>query len=191
MQPNEPSSSDPHQPYGQQPAYGDQPGQQPAYGQPPAYGQQPAQPGQYAQSGQFAQPGQYAQPASSAMPGVVKWGLGIQWVGVAFGAFALILGLIGLLAVAGSGDAAVAGFVGIMLAVAALILAVQVVVLIFATKGRNWARIALAVLAILGIVISLASGQGLNLGSAISILSVALLFMPEATAWYRARSPQR
>lgn len=189
MQPDHPSS-DP-QPAGQQPGYGDLPGQQPAFGQPPAYGQQPGQPSQFAQSGQFAQSSQYAQPASSAMPGVVKWGLGIQWVGVAFGAFALILGLIGLLAVAGSGDAAVAGFVGIMLAVAALILAVQVVVLIFATKGRNWARIALAVLAILGIVISLATGQGLNLGSAISILSVALLFMPDATAWYRGRSGQR
>ncbi|GAA1422308.1 hypothetical protein [Agrococcus citreus] len=125
------------------------------------------------------------------MPGVVKWGLGIQWVGVAFGAFALILGLIGLLAVAGSGDAAVAGFVGIMLAVAAIMLAIQVVVLVFATKGRNWARIALAAIAILGIVLSLATGQGLNFGSAISILSVALLFMPDATAWYRARSGQR
>lgn len=195
MQPNEPSSSDPQQPGGQPPQYG-----QPTEPQPSPYGQPTQQPAQYAPAPSgpsYGQPTAYARPAGAAaggaMPGVVKWGLAIQWVGVALGAFALVIGLIGVLALAASGGdvAAVAGLVGLFVGVAALLLVLQVIVLIFATKGRNWARITLAVLAILGIVISLASGQGLNLGSAISVLSVVLLFLPDATAWYQARSRQR
>lgn len=184
MQPNEPSSSDPQQPGGQPPHHGQPVGGAPQY--------TPAPTGQ-----SYGQPTPYAQPAGAAaggaMPGVVKWGLAIQWVGVALGALALVIGLVGVLALVGWGGegAAVAGFVGIFVGVAALLLVLQVIVLIFATKGRNWARIALAVLAILGIVTSLASGQGLNFGSAISVLSVVLLFLPDATAWYQARSRQR
>ncbi|MFA4840570.1 MAG: hypothetical protein WC580_02555 [Agrococcus sp.] len=203
MQPNSPTPDDPQPPYGQQP----QPGQ---YGgsadgsQPAAY----AQPDQYAQPARYAAPsehspapygqphGQPGQRAGGAMPAVVKWGLGIQWAGVAIGVVGIGLGLLGLAAIAGLSepaetDAAALGLVGVALAVAAVLIVAQVIVLVFATKGRNWARIVLAVLAALGIVVSLASGQGLNIGSAISIVSVVLLFLPAANEWYAARSAQR
>ncbi len=132
----------------------------------------------------------------STAPAVVTWGLGIQWVGVAFSAIGLFIALAGLIALGGAAvggvsDATAFSLVGVLVGVAAVIVAVQIVVLVFATMGRNWARVTLAVLVILALVLSLASGQGLNIGSAISILSVALLFMPDATAWYRARSGQR
>lgn len=159
--------------------------QTPRYGQEPWQSQQPSQ---------YGSPAPYGQPASGAavpMPAVVKWGLGIQWAGVALGVIGIGIALLGLLAVSGMGDAGALAAVGMLIAVAAALVAAQVVVLLFATKGRNWARIVLAVLAALGVVTSLSSGQGLNVGSVISILSVVLLFMPAANEWYRARSAQR
>lgn len=209
MQHDTPSPDDHQQPrYGQEPQPG-QPGQPGQYGAPAPYGQpqqgqpypgQPAydQPVSYAPQSagpQYGHGAQYGQPAAFGaampMPAVVKWGLGIQWAGVALGVIGIGIALLGLLALAGTGDAAAFGVVGMLIAVAAVLVVAQIVVLLFATKGRNWARIVLAVLAAIGIVTSLSSGQGLNFGSLISILSVVLLFLPAANEWYRARSAQR
>lgn len=195
MQHDAPRPEDPQQPrYGQQPQHG-QPDQyrwpapygQPQQGQP--YAEQPVSYAPYGQGGQYGQPASYG--AGMPMPAVVKWGLGIQWAGVVLGVIGIGLALIGLLALAGAGEPGALGVVGALVAVAAVLVVAQVVVLLFATKGRNWARIVLAVLAAIGIVTSLASGQGLNFGSLISILSVVLLFLPAANEWYAARSAQR
>ena len=195
MQHDAPTPEDPQQPrYGQQPQHG-QPGQygspapygQPQQGQP--YAEQPVSYAPYGQGGQYGQPASYG--AGMPMPAVVKWGLGIQWAGVVLGVIGIGLALIGLLALAGAGEPGALGVVGALVAVAAVLVVAQVVVLLFATKGRNWARIVLAVLAAIGIVTSLASGQGLNFGSLISILSVVLLFLPAANEWFAARSAQR
>ncbi|MBO1770921.1 hypothetical protein [Agrococcus sp. TF02-05] len=195
MQHDAPTPEDPQQPrYGQQPQHG-QPDQ---YGSPAPYGQsqqgqpyaeQPVSYAPYGQGGQYGQPASYG--AGMPMPAVVKWGLGIQWAGVVLGVIGIGLALIGLLALAGAGEPGALGVVGALVAVAAVLVVAQVVVLLFATKGRNWARIVLAVLAAIGIVTSLASGQGLNFGSLISILSVVLLFLPAANEWFAARSAQR
>ncbi|ERG63232.1 hypothetical protein L332_02035 [Agrococcus pavilionensis RW1] len=195
MQHDAPTPEDPQQPrYGQQPQHG-QSGQygspapygQPQQGQP--YAEQPVSYAPYGQGGQHGQPASYG--AGMPMPAVVKWGLGIQWAGVVLGVIGIGLALIGLLALAGAGEPGALGVVGALVAVAAVLVVAQVVVLLFATKGRNWARIVLAVLAAIGIVTSLASGQGLNFGSLISILSVVLLFLPAANEWFAARSAQR
>ncbi|QUW17751.1 hypothetical protein [Agrococcus sp. Marseille-Q4369] len=180
----------------QQPRYG-QPQQGQSYGGQPSsqpYGDQPVSYAPYGQGAEYGHGAQHGQPAYGAavpMPAVVKWGLGIQWAGVALGVIGIGIAGLGLLAFAGAGDAGMLGAVGMLIAVAAVLVVAQVIVLLFATKGRNWARIVLAVLAALGIVTSLSSGQGLNFGSLISILSVVLLFLPAANEWYRPRSAQR
>lgn len=195
MQHDAPTPEDPQQPrYGQQPQHGqpDQYGSPAPYGQPQQgqpYAEQPVSHAPYGQGGQYGQPASYS--AGMPMPAVVKWGLGIQWAGVVLGVIGIGLALIGLLALAGAGEPGALGVVGALVAVAAVLVVAQVVVLLFATKGRNWARIVLAVLAAIGIVTSLASGQGLNFGSLISILSVVLLFLPAANEWFAARSAQR
>ena len=206
MQHDAPRPEDPQQPrYGQQPQHGqpDQYGSPAPYGQPQQgqpyagrpYAERPESSAPYGQGAQYGQSGQYGQPESYGggmpMPAVVKWGLGIQWAGVVLGVIGIGLALIGLLALAGAGEPGALGVVGALVAVAAVLVVAQVVVLLFATKGRNWARIVLAVLAAIGIVTSLASGQGLNFGSLISILSVVLLFLPAANEWFAARSAQR
>ncbi len=185
MQPNEPTSHDPaaHEP-------SRDPAQQPG-------GYQAPQQGGYSapQQGAFAapQPGAGGRPP---MPAVVKWGLGIQWVGIALTALLILIGFAGIAVLAGVGadsseTSALVGIAIAMLAVGLVLVAVQVLFLIFATKGRNWARWALAVVAAIGLVISLVSGQGVNFGTIVSVVAVVLLFLPDANAWYSAADRSR
>ena len=60
--------------------------------------------------------------------------------------------------------------------------------LVFAGKGRNWARIALAVVSGLSLVVGLVSDGSVNVGAFLTIAAVVLLFVPSSNEWYAAQS---
>lgn len=126
-------------------------------------------------------------------PAVVVWGLALQWMAVALVVVVLARPLIGLLALAVMDGIPLPGALGVVTLIAVIpgaLVAVQSIVLVFAAKGRNWARILLGVLAVLaaiGAVSSVTADLPLNPGSVLSIIGVLLLFLPAANAWYRSR----
>lgn len=125
-------------------------------------------------------------------PATVRWGLGILWVGVVLTvvlAFVAMLLLASAGASAGSaGDGAVMGLAVTFLVLGLAIVAVQAVLLVFAGRGRGWARVALAVVSGLSLVASIAGGDGVNVGSALTIVAVVLLFLPASNEWFAAQA---
>ncbi|WP_343918985.1 hypothetical protein [Agrococcus citreus] len=126
-------------------------------------------------------------------PVVVVCGLALQWIAIALAVVALAIPLIRLLALAVMDGIPLPGALGVVTLIAVLpgaLVAVQSIVLVFAAKGRNWARILLGVLAVLaaiGAVSSVTADLPLHPGSVLSIIGVVLLFLPAANAWYRSR----
>ncbi|GAA1422305.1 hypothetical protein GCM10009640_14830 [Agrococcus citreus] len=120
-------------------------------------------------------------------------GLALQWIAIALAVVALAIPLIRLLALAVMDGIPLPGALGVVTLIAVLpgaLVAVQSIVLVFAAKGRNWARILLGVLAVLaaiGAVSSVTADLPLHPGSVLSIIGVVLLFLPAANAWYRSR----
>lgn len=137
----------------------------------------------------------------SVQPKSVRTGILLLWISVAI---SLVLGIIAALtadvtaqlqgpgvtdqdveALASATRITAIVFVVIMVAVEALFIW-------FASKGRNWARIVLAVFAafsVIGIVVSLFGGGILNIiGSILFVVGVVMLFRKDATAWYQAHT---
>ena len=119
-------------------------------------------------------------------PVTVRWGTGILWVGVVLSAILAVVLAVVLLGV--GGDPALAGLAFAMLAVMLVIIVAQGVLLVFAGKGRNWARIALAVVSGLSLVVGLVSDGSVNVGAMLTIAAVVLLFVPSSNEWYAAQS---
>ncbi|WP_144720058.1 hypothetical protein [Agrococcus jejuensis] len=124
-------------------------------------------------------------------PAAVQWGLGILWVGVVLTvvlAFLAMLLLAGASAGAGAaGDGAVMGIAVTFLVVGLAIVVVQAVLLVFAGKGRGWARMALAVVCVASLVVGLVSNGSINVGAVLTIVAIVLLFLPASNEWYDAQ----
>lgn len=93
-----------------------------------------------------------------------------------------------------SNAAFVGGIIFILLASA-----VQLLLAFLMVTGRNWARIVLAVLSAISVLLglgSLMSGPGLSLvlnliGYLVVIGAVVTMFLPAANSWFRSRSRRR
>lgn len=129
--------------------------------------------------------------AATVMPGTVRWGLGIQWLGVVVGAVSVVLALAGFAGTEASVGAGRAGQVLLLVGATAAIVVLQAVVLFVAGRGHNWARIVLLVLCALGLVRAFFAGGGPSIGDLLSIVSVVLLFLPPSNEWYRVMSGAR
>ncbi|MDT9593389.1 hypothetical protein RDV89_09945 [Nocardioides zeae] len=189
--------------YGQEP-YPTSPGDQQAYGQPQGqqYGQQPYGQQQYGQ--QYGQQQYGQQPYGQSYPGgprqrpgAAKAALLLTYIGSALA----LVGLLALFALAGDesfqegfGEAAggnvdadavatllrgVSG-VGMVLAILAIVLAVLV------GKRRAWARIALTVVAALGILVGLFFTPIGLIWVALCIAGIVTLFQRSTSEWLRA-----
>jgi hypothetical protein len=201
--------------YGQpgQPPYGQQqPGQQygqPQYGQPP-YGQPPygQGPGGPDQPGYGAYPtapqGQTwgAPSAPSERPTTVKAGIAAFLANIALGVIGLLLTFTGM----DSYRAQLADGTGLtadqVSAIASATIGVSVVVMIaflvviwFAWKGHNWARIVLWVLGGINVLFGLLGAAALTFLSAIAMLllvaGMVLLALKPSNEWYQAESRRR
>jgi hypothetical protein len=209
--------------YGQQPPYGQpQPGQQygqPQYGQPPygqpQYGQPPYGQPPYGQGpGGPDQPGYGAYPtaphgqtwgapsAPSERPTTVKAGIAAFLANIALGVIGLLLTFTGM----DSYRAQLADGTGLtadqVSAIASATIGVSVVVMIaflvviwFAWKGHNWARIVLWVLGGINVLFGLLGAAALTFLSAIAMLllvaGMVLLALKPSNEWYQAESRRR
>jgi hypothetical protein len=201
--PGQPQYGQPGQPPYGQPAYG-QPGQ-PPYGQ-PAYGQpQPGQGGYnpYPSAPQGSEWGG-PPPAPAEQPTTVKAGIGAFLANIVVGLIGLILIVTDLdgfradLADASATtltDDEVSTIVGITVVVTLLILAAFLLVIWFAWKGHNWARIVLWVLGGINVLFGLLGAAGLTFLSAIGLLlliaGIVLLALKPSNEWYRAEKQRR
>jgi Family of unknown function (DUF6264) len=207
-------------PYGQSPPYGQPPyGQSPQYGQ-PEYGQpQYGQP-QYGQPQYGQQPGGFdpypaapqggggwgAPSAPTARPTTVKAGIGAFLANTLLGlvssliTFADLNDLVDTTARdAGLSPDDVRTGVLVGAVIGLLFLVAYLLVLWFAWKGRNWARIVLWVLGGLSVLSGLVSlGAGGGLLSTIGVLQlllviagIVLLALKPSNDWYRAQKQQQ
>jgi hypothetical protein len=207
--------------YGQQPPYGQpqygQPGQ-PPYGQQQP-GQQYGQP-QYGQSpyGQGAggpdQPGYGAYPtapqgqswgapsAPTERPTTVKGGIAAFLANIALGVIGLLLTLTDmdsyraqLADASGLTTDEVSAIVSATIGVSVLIMIAFLVVIWFAWKGHNWARIVLWVLGGINVLFGLLGAAALTFLSAIAMLllvaGMVLLALKPSNEWYQAESLRR
>jgi len=204
------SGQQPYGPPGGQPQYGQPQYGQPQYGQPqygqPQYGQQP-QGGQGFNPYPAAPQGQeWGGPPSAPTerPTTVKAGIGCFLANTVLGLISLVLILTDLdgfradLATASGTpltDDAISGVVGVTIAVSLLITAAFLVVLWFAWKGRNWARIVLWVLGGLSVLFGLLGAGGMTflslLGLLLTIAGIVLLALKPSNEWFRAEGLRR
>jgi hypothetical protein len=207
--------------YGQQPPYGQpqygQPGQPPygqqqpgqQYGQ-PQYGQAPYGQG----SGGPDQPGYGAYPAApqgqnwgapsapTERPTTVKAGIAAFLANIALGVIGLLLTFTDLDSYrAQLADASglradeVSAIVSATIGVSVLIMIAFLVVIWFAWKGHNWARIVLWVLGGINVLFGLLGAAALTFLSAIAMLllvaGMVLLALKPSNEWYQAESRRR
>lgn len=124
-------------------------------------------------------------PRAVPKPSTVRWGVAILWVGVVLTA---ILAIVGAVMLGGAVDPALSL---VVLGVAGIVCLLQAGLLLLAGNGYGWARIVLAVLTGLAALSSLASGEGLNLGTVVGVVAVVLLCVPPSNAWYADQARQR
>lgn len=94
-------------------------------------------------------------------------------------------------------NAATAGLV-VGVVIGLLLIAAQVAFVFLMRGGRNWARIALAVLGGLGVLVGLlglaGSSGALGAGSLLQLLlligAIVTMFLPAANAWFRPHRPE-
>lgn len=120
-------------------------------------------------------------------PAAVQWGLGILWVGVVLTVVLAFLAMLLLAGAGAAGDGAVMGIAVTFLVVGLAIVVVQAVLLVFAGKGRGWARMALAVVCVASLVVGLVSNGSINVGAVLTIVAIVLLFLPASNEWYDAQ----
>jgi hypothetical protein len=196
-------------PYGQagQPAYGQpqygqpRPGQQ--YGQPP-YGQPQYGGGQGGYESYPAAPqGQWGGPsAPTERPTTVKAGIGAFLANTVLGLLSLVIAFADMSSyradLAGSSNLSqdeLSAVVSVTIAVTLVITAAFLVVLWFAWKGHNWARIVLWVLGGLSVLFGLLGAAGLSflslVGLVLTIAGIVLLALKPSNEWYRAERQRR
>ena len=212
-------------PYGQPPQYG-----QPPYGQPPQYGQPPyGQPPQYGQPPYGQPPYGYA-PAPSVAPGpppepmerpvTVRAGLGAFLASIVFSIVGFVVSLLNwdllldqalaaqgtqLEDLEGSGlDVAELAELGVRIGIGIgiVFVALQLLFVWFAWRGRNWARIVLWVIGGLGLVTGLvgvlAQASPLPFLNALSVfqllataVGIVLLALKPSNDWYSHEKHRR
>lgn len=181
------------------------PYQQPAYpGQPPQYQRPPYQQPQAPRQGfAFDMPHDAPKSFQDAMPAgglsgmfnvaALPMELKVSyWIWLVGGALGVVFGLFGLLA----GFAAVAMFGGVgalvlvLVLVAVVLAAAQVILAMKMKEGKQWARLALTILAALNILLSIGvssgNGAGSNwFGTVIAVVAAVLMWLPNSQAWFQ------
>ncbi|PYH02114.1 hypothetical protein CVV67_01340 [Arthrobacter stackebrandtii] len=195
----------PGQPY-QQPGYQQQPpppyqGQQPpsypgqpGYQQQPPYQQQPAGDFSVGMPKDMPKSFQDVMPAgglgglfrTDGLPQLLKVSYFLWLATAALWLFFTFFGFIGSLFMLGSrywrGDAVMGIITSI---IAAALIAAVVVCAMKLKEGKQWARMALSAIVLIGFVLM---ALGSNGGSLLGVAAAVLMWLPESTAWLNARA---
>jgi hypothetical protein len=201
-QPGQPQYGEPQ--YGQQQPGQPEYGQQPPYGQQPAYGQGAPGPGGYQSYPAAPQGGDWGTPPAAATerPTTVKAAIAAFLLNVALGVIGLIVSFSNfskyradLAQASGLSEDQVSTIVNATVALDVVLLLLFLVVLWFAWKGRNWARIVLWVLGGIYVLFGLLGAANLTVLSTIGLLvviaGIVLLALKPSNEWYRAQKGRR
>lgn len=130
--------------------------------------------------------------SSTQAPGTVTAAFWILLLGLILDAIGAILLLVAGIAFAGSGDAGgmAAGLSGPVLigaAVVALLFVVIELIIVFKMRaGRNWARIVITILEVLGLASLFTNPTFWSWGAVVlSLIAVVLMWLPASNAYFR------